>query len=222
MSRWWNARWSKNIWWRATTKTTRTTRTTRAWRATSSWNCRARELSPAAGGNSEAIRKPVHTVASRSRSRRTVMQRRAIRGRESVQHKMYMTDLDHGSTGFCRALVVLAVPAISTMPGVCAFNHPVWLQRYEATCARRTRLHFDAPASTMLGHPGVQSVVVILLVRKDRDETRKVVGRDVAEQDWGCRPIIETSTGNEHGEQQPQGVDQEMALASLDFLAAVI
>src|SRR5882762_6537804 len=48
MSRWWNARWSKNIWWRATTGTTRTTR---AWRAKSSWNRRARELSPAAVGN---------------------------------------------------------------------------------------------------------------------------------------------------------------------------
>src|SRR5215831_19990534 len=113
------------------------------------------------------IERPVHTVASRSRSRRAVMKRRAIRGRESVQHKMYMTDLDHGSTGFCRALIVLAVPAISTMPGVCAFNHPVWLQRYEATCARRTRLHFDAPASPMLSQPGVQRMVVILLIRKD-------------------------------------------------------
>src|SRR6266850_1157627 len=48
MSRWWNARWSKNIWWRATTGTTRTTR---AWRVKSSWNRRARELSPAAVGN---------------------------------------------------------------------------------------------------------------------------------------------------------------------------
>jgi hypothetical protein len=33
----------------------------------------------------------------------------------------------------------------------------------------------------MFGHPGVQGVMVILLIRKDRTETRKVVGRDVAE-----------------------------------------
>src|SRR5215471_722472 len=38
----------------------------------------------------EAIRKPFHTVASRSGSLRAVMKRRAIIGRESVQHKMYM------------------------------------------------------------------------------------------------------------------------------------
>ena len=136
------------------------------------------------------------------------MKRRAILGRESVQHQMYMTDFDHSSTGFCRALLVLTVPAISTMPGVCAFNHPVWLQRYEATCARRTRLHFDAPASTMLGHPGVQRMVVILLIRKDRAETWTGLGCEEAEQGWGGHPSIETSTGNEHGEQQSQRIDQ--------------
>jgi hypothetical protein len=122
-------------------------------------------------GVSEAVRKPFHTVALRSRSLRAVMKRRAIRGRESVQHQMDVTDFDHSRTGFWRALIVLAVPAIPPMPGVCAFNHPVWLQRYEATRARRTHLHFDAPARTMLGHPGVQRMVVILLIRKDRDET---------------------------------------------------
>src|SRR5262245_35263984 len=135
---------------------------------------------------------------------------------------MDVTDFDHSSTGCWRALIVLAVPAISTMPGVGAFNHPVWLQRYEATRARRTRLHFNAPASTMLGHPGVQSVVVKLLVRKDRHKTRKVMRRDVAEQRWGCRPIIETRPGHEHGKQQSQRIDQHMALTPLHFLAAVI
>src|SRR5262245_33762184 len=110
------------------------------------------------------------------------MKRRAIIGRESVQYKMYMTNFDHSSTGFCRALVVLAVPAIPTMPGVWAFNHPVWLQRCEAPHARRTRLHCDAPASTRLGHPGVQRMVVILLICKDRDEPWTGLWRDETEQ----------------------------------------
>ena len=126
------------------------------------------------------------------------MKRRAIRVRESVQYKMDMTDLDHSSTGFCRALIVLAVPAIPTMPGVCAFNHPVWLQRYEATRARRTRLHFDAPARTMLGPPDVQRRVMLLLIRTDRNETWKSLGRAEAEPGWGCHPIIEASTDTDH------------------------
>src|SRR5467141_1578846 len=68
---------------------------------------------------------------------------------------MYITDLDHSSTRFYTALIVLAVPAIPAMPGVRALNHPAFLQRREAFCARRTHLHFDVPAGTMLGHPGV-------------------------------------------------------------------
>jgi hypothetical protein len=43
----------------------------------------------------------------------------------------------------------------------------------------------------MLGHPGAQVVIVILLIRQDHDETRKVVWCDVAEQElsataWKC------------------------------------
>src|SRR5713101_9807658 len=128
------------------------------------------------------------------------MKRRATAGRESIQHKMDITDLYHSSTRFCAALIVLTVPAIPAMPGVRPLNHPAFLQRCEAFRARRTHLHVDVPAGPMLGHPGVQGMIVILLIRKDRDETRKVVRRDVAEQERGRHPIIETSTGNEDGQ----------------------
>src|SRR5215831_6750088 len=65
-------------------------------------------------------------------------------------------------------------------------------------------------------------MVVILLSRKDRDKTWIDLGCDEAEQGWGCPPILETSTGHEHGEQQSQRIDQQMALAPLHFLAAII
>src|SRR2546426_11766331 len=65
---------------------------------------------------SEAIRKPLRTVAARSCSILAVMKRRAIAGTEPVEHKVYVTDLDHSSTGFYTALIVLAVPAIPTVP----------------------------------------------------------------------------------------------------------
>src|SRR5215831_20225519 len=108
------------------------------------------------------------------------------------------------------------------MPRVRPLNHPAFLQRCEAFRPRWTCLHLDAPPGPMLGHPGAQVVIVILLIRKDRDETWTGLGCDEAEQGWGCHPIIETSTGNEHGEQHPQRIDQEMALASLDVFATVI
>ena len=121
----------------------------------------------------------------------------ATTGRQSVQHKMYMTHWDHRRTGFYAALIVLAVPAVPAMPGVRPLNYPAFLQRCEAFRTRWTHLHVDVPACPMLGHPGVQGMIVILLIRKDRDETRKVLWRDVAEQDWGRRSIIQTGTGNQ-------------------------
>ena len=128
------------------------------------------------------------------------MKRRTIAGTEPVEHKVYVTDLDHSSTGLYTALIVLAVPAVPAMPGICPLNHPAFLQWRKAFRARWTRLYFNAPADPMLGHPGVQGVIVILLIRKNRDETRKIVWRDLAEQGRCRDTIIETGTGNEDGQ----------------------
>ena len=143
-------------------------------------------------------------------------------GSESVQHKRYITDLDQSSTGFYTALIVLAVPAVPAMPGVRPLNHPAFFPRREALRARRTHLHFDVPASTRFGHPGVQGMIVILLVRKNRAETRKVLWRDVAEQNRCRHALIESCTGNADGKQQPQRLDQERPLTPCDVLAAIL
>jgi hypothetical protein len=130
------------------------------------------------------------------------MKHRATAGRESVQHKRYITDVNYRSAGLYTALLGLAVPAIPAMPGARALYHPAFCQRREAWRARRTRLHFDVPASSMLGHPGVQGVVVILRICKDRHETRKVVGRDVGKQGRGGLPsarptlVMRTASNN--------------------------
>jgi len=139
-----------------------------------------------------------------------------------MQHKMSITHLDHSSTGLYTPLIVLTVPAIPAMPGVRPLNDPAFRQRCKAFRALGTHRDLDAPASTLLGHPGVQSVVVILPIRKDREETRKVVGRDMAKQDRGGHPIIETRTGDQDGQQQAQRIDQQVPLAPIDFLAAIV
>src|SRR6266508_4813148 len=123
------------------------------------------------------------------------MKRRATAGRESVQHTMSMTDLDHSRPGFSPALIVLAVPAIPARPGVRPLHHPAFLQRRAAFCARRTRLHCKTPARPMRGSPGVEGVVVSLLIRNDRAETRQVVGCDMAEPLQGRHTSIEPGTG---------------------------
>src|SRR6266571_1553225 len=150
------------------------------------------------------------------------MKRRAIAGRASVQHKMYITDLDHSSTRFYSTLIVLAVPAIPAMPGVRSLNHPAFLQRREAFRACRTHLDFDAPPRTMLGHPRVEVVIMILHVGKNGLKARKIVRSDAAEQVRGRHAIIEACTGHEDGHQQPQRIDQEMPFTPFDVLAAIL
>ena len=145
------------------------------------------------------------------------MKCRVIAGTEPVEHQVYVTDLDHSRTGFCTAFIVFAVPTVPARPGVRPLNHPAFRQRRKAFCALWPHRDLDAPPGTMLSHPGVQSVVVILRIRKERHETRKVVGRDVAEQERGGHPSIETGTGNEDGEQHPQRIDPQMPLAPVDF-----
>ena len=65
-------------------------------------------------------------------------------------------------------------------------------------------------------------MIVILLIRKDRDETRKMVGVDVPKQERCRHPIIKPGTGHEHGQQQAQRIDQQLPLAPVDLLAAIL
>jgi hypothetical protein len=169
-----------------------------------------------------AIRKPTSNVMPLLSSILAVMKGRTIVWSESMQHKVNMTDVDHRRTRCDTALIVLPVAPIPPMPRVCARNHPAFRQRCEAFCTLWACLHLDAPPGPMRGHPGVQRMGVVLLIRKDRHETREVLGRDVAQQEWGCHALIEPGTGDEHGEQHSQRIDQQMSLAPLDFFATVI
>ena len=64
--------------------------------------------------------------------------------------------------------------------------------------------------------------MVILRICEDRDETRKSMRLDVAEQHRGRYSGSQTGTGHEDSEQHPQRIHQEMPLAPLAFLAAII
>jgi hypothetical protein len=150
---------------------------------------------------SEAIRKLFRSPATRLRSLLTVMKHRTTTMSESVQHKMDVTDRDHGRTRFYITLIVLTMPATSTMPGVRPLHHPAFRQGRQTLCAGWTCLHCDAPAWTVLSHPSLPSVIVILLICKERDKTRKMVGVDLAEQERCRRTIIRPGLRHEHDQQ---------------------
>ena len=108
------------------------------------------------------------------------------------------------------------------MPGVRALNHPTFLQGRAAFRTLWARLHLEAPPRTMLGPPRVEVVIMLLHVGNNGLKARKIVRGDVAEPLRGRPAIIESCTGNEDGNHQPQRIDQEMPLTPCDFLAAII
>src|SRR3989441_7201103 len=171
---------------------------------------------------SEAIRKPCRPIAAISSSILAVMKLRATTRIKLIKHKINVTDLDHSSTGFYASLIVLTISTGPTIPSVRALNHPAFLQWREAFRTLWTCLDFEVPPRPMRCHPGVEGVIVILRIRKDRDETRKIVRLDVAEQERGRHPVIQTGAGNEDSDQQPQRIHQQMPLAPFDFFAAII
>ena len=63
---------------------------------------------------------------------------------------------------------------------------------------------------------------MILVIGKDRFETRIVVQIDLLEQLRGRHAIIQPRSRDQQGHQQAQGIDDHMPLAPLDLLAAII
>jgi hypothetical protein len=171
---------------------------------------------------SEAIRKLSRTVVHLSSSLLAVMKFRATAWIESVQPQMDVTNLDHRRTGFGASLTVLAVSTVPTMPGVRSRDHPAFLQRREALRSRRTHLHFDSPSSSIHGYLCFEVVIVILLIRKNRDETRKVLRIDLSEHFRCSNAIIQACIRHHDGHQEAQHIDQQMLLAPLNFLAAIV
>src|SRR5215472_19207519 len=114
----------------------------------------------------------------RSSSLLVVMEGRTIAWSESMKPKRHMTDGDHRRPRCDPALLVLPVAPIPPMPRVCARHPPAFRQRGEAVSALGTGRHLDAPPGPLLGHPGLPSLVVILLLCTDRHATRQVLGRD--------------------------------------------
>jgi hypothetical protein len=71
-----------------------------------------------------------------------------------------------------------------------ARNHPAYLQWREAFRSLWPCLHGAAPIRARLGHPRVEVVMVILMVRQDDDQTR-TAGLDLSETCQGRHAIIQ-------------------------------
>src|SRR2546430_15833172 len=103
---------------------------------------------------------------------------------------MNITHLHHDCTGRWLALIIFTVPAISAVPGVGAFHHPAFPQGHKTHAAFWAGRDFETPRGTMGGHPGLESVIVVLVVLEERHQERKSRGRDHREELRGSPAII--------------------------------
>ena len=138
-----------------------------------------------------------------------------------IKHKMNITDLDHRHTRFYTALIVLTVAPIPPIPCVSSLRFQRFSSGVKPLMPSGRAFTSMRRPGPMLGHPGVQGMVVILLIRKDRYKTWNIIGCDVGEQERGCHPIIEPRTGHEDSQHQTQRIDPQMPLAPFDFVPII-
>jgi len=108
------------------------------------------------------------------------------------------------------------------MPGVGPFHHPALGERDKAKGTFRSLLHCDSPPGPMFFEPCVQVMIVILAIAKDNGESREIFGAEVGEEFDGGGPLIKRGARNQDHEQQPDRVNQHMAFAPANFLAAIL
>jgi len=89
-----------------------------------------------------------------------------------MKPKMHMTDVDHRRPRCDPALLGLTIAPIPSMPRVCALHHPAFRPRGAALSTLGTCRHLDALPGPMLGHSGLPSLVMRLLLCTDRHATR--------------------------------------------------
>ena len=133
-----------------------------------------------------------------------------------------MAHWNHYSARCWLALRGFTVSSASAVPGVGAFNDPALPHGDKTRAPLRTGLEREAPRGPMGGPPGVEIMLVVLVVPKNHRQTRKGRGRNQRQDLRGGTAIIEAGAGETDREEEPQRVHDDMALPALDVFAPVL
>jgi hypothetical protein len=158
----------------------------------------------------------------------------AIRGLtdEPTQHQSAHRQVDHRLTALGEVLILFTQAAVPTNPGDRAFHHsPVWKH---GKSRHRWGLHIDrvpapapralhdlqGPAACVL-HPGTQALAAIGHIGPDMPQPiEDRVGR--GEQPGGRVGIPQIGGVDQDAQQETRRINEEMALAAIEFLRAII
>src|SRR5882724_9222979 len=141
---------------------------------------------------------------------------------EFAEHQVQVAEVDHRSGRSWGALIVLAVPPRPAGPRIRALHHPAVAHGRETWAAWGTGLHCESPAGPIFRQPRVERRIIIFGSATDCLQAGTVVRTDLREQGRSGGAIVNLGARNQARQQQAQGSDQHMPLASLDFLAAVV
>ena len=128
--------------------------------------------------------------------------------------------MDEGAGGSVEVLVVLSEAPAAVDPGDSALHDPAPGQGLEALLARRAFDHLDGPAGS--AHGSAQLVAAVGTVGEDRLQEAEEPARPAVEDQKGAVAVLQIGRVDGDGEDQAEGVDEEMALLALDLLARVI
>ena len=132
-----------------------------------------------------------------------------------------MGELDHRFAGSGPQLIVLAVTPSPAIPGVGSFHAPAEQDWSEPLGSFRRGSHLDSPVGATLLKPGVEGVVTVFVVAQDDLEARQRLLADSRQKLDCCRTVIDRGAGDDHGQEKPQSVGQNVTLAALDLLGSV-
>lgn len=133
---------------------------------------------------------------------------------------MSHADVDHGFAGVRVAFVVFAVAPAAAEPRKGALHDPTFGQHLKSSAPARPRHEFDWEAQSAFDVLR-QTFAAICRVRKDRSELLQLLLQSIKHQTSAVLVLLVGSM-NRDRQHQPQCIDDQMPLASVDFLSAVV
>lgn len=130
---------------------------------------------------------------------------------------MHRADPHHRLTRFRQVFLVLAQPAVTSQPSQRPFHFPTHRQRLETLLASRSARNLQPLRAVVEVQPGVQSMVMVFVIREHHDQSGEVAARRLSQHLLGCLGIIHVRSRHHDGDEQPQAVHEDMTFTAYDF-----
>lgn len=139
---------------------------------------------------------------------------------EPSEHELDAGEADEGDGGAVEVFVILGEPPAAIDPGDGTLDDPASGDDLEALGLGGALDHLDPPRG--LGHGPAQFRAAIGAVGEDRLQKGKQPARAMVQNQTRAVAVLQVGRMDDDGEDQAEGVDEEMALLAFDLLARVI